>query len=407
MPLDAGDAMVSFFPSFLPDGRRFLYQGRFTGSDSFLSVILGSIDPGFQPKRIVPSATNGQIALPGVLLFERDGALFQQPFDLERLDVAGEPTMLVDQLFSDLQARRADFSVSQTGVLAFRTASNRSNQFAWFDRSGKLLETVGPPGIYRTPDLSPDGTRLAYTDVTKGDILIYDLSRKTSSSFAAGADFETAPAWFPDGTKIAYRKREGMFVKDTSATGTEKQLLKETVNGPSQISRDGKWVLYFRVPAEVQGICVIPTTGEPTPRVIVDTPAPDVEPHLSPDGRWVAYASLETGQNEIHVQPFPPTGQRWPVSNSGGRQPYWREDGKELFFVSEDGRLYAVDVDDKAKSFEYGTPRFLFELEANVFNTLRSYIPSRDGQRFLVNTIVGADTVPINVVQNWRAGVER
>ena len=123
--------------------------------------------------------------------------------------------------------------------------------------------------------------------------------------------------------------------------------------------------------------------------------------------RWLAYASTETGRNEVYVQPFPPTGKRWQVSNSGGRQPLWRADGKELFFVSDDRKFYAVDISDKSASFDYGVPRFLFEMQANVFNSRNSYIPSRDGQRFLVNMLLSADDAPISIVQNWLAGSEK
>ena len=130
------------------------------------------------------------------------------------------------------------------------------------------------------------------------------------------------------------------------------------------------------------------------PRAIVQSPFPDVEPQLSPDGRWLAYASTETGRNEVYVQPFPPTGARWQVSSAGGRQPLWRADGKELFFVSDDRRFYAVDISDKSGVFDYGVPQFLFEMRANVFNSRNSYVPSRDGQRFLVNMLLEADDSP-------------
>jgi hypothetical protein len=121
--------------------------------------------------------------------------------------------------------------------------------------------------------------------------------------------------------------------------------------------------------------------------------------------KWLAYASNETQRNEIYVQPFPPNGKRWRVSDSGGRQPLWRADGKELFFVADDRRFYSVDVMEKGDEFDWSTPRFLFEMRANVFNSRNSYTPSRDGKRFLINTLVGGDDAPISVVQNWPASV--
>ena len=407
-PISIADANVPRWPSFLPDGRRFMFLGRF-GTDNVPSLILGSIEPDFTPRRIVASDTNGAYSAPGVLIFARGGGLMQQRFDPDRMEAIGEATPLVEQVFYNPGVGRADFSVSQNGVLAFRVASNRSSQFAWVDRAGKLLEEVGPPGNYRTHDLSPDGTRLVYADTIQGDIWIYDLARHTSSRFTSGSGTETAPVWFPDGARIAYRSDQGgMFEKAVGGTGDEVQLLKATVGGPSQVTADGKWILYFAfTQGGAQDIYMIPTTGERTPRALTKGGFAEVEPQVSPDMRWLAYASSETGRNEIYVEPFPAGGRRWLVSNSGGRQPLWRADGKELYFAADDRKFYAVDIADKAASFEYGAPRFLFEMRANVFNSRNSYVPSRDGQRFLINMVLGADDAPISVVQHWQAALGR
>jgi serine/threonine protein kinase len=395
------------WPSFLPDGRHFLYVGRLRSEVDMIGVLVGSIEPGFEPRSVVASDSNAAFAPPGVLLFMRGERLMQQRFDPDRLEVSGDATPVVEDVFYNPGVGRADFTVSNSGVLAFRSGSNRGNQFAWFDRAGKLLETVGPPGNYRTPDLSPDGQRLVYGDVNQRDVWIFDLVRQTSSRFTNGPGSETAPVWFPDGTKIAYRTdQRGMFEKDVTGTGAERVLLAQPVNGPDQISADGKWILYFAVtPGGNQDVYVLPTAGERKPQLVVQTPFPDVEPQFSPDVRWLAYASSENGRNEIYVQAFPSTGRRWQISNSGGRQPLWRADGKEIFFVSDDRKFYAVDVSISANSgsFEYGVPHFLFDMRANVFNSRNSYIPSRDGKRFLVNMLLEADDAPINVVHNWRA----
>ena len=331
----------------------------------------------------------------------------QQSFDVNRMQVTGAATPVVEQVLFNPGSGRADFSVAANGVLTFRSTTNRTNQFAWFDRSGTLLETIGSPGLYRTPDLSPDGRYLAYADVNQRDIWILDLLRNVPSRFTSGAGSETAPVWFPDGSKIAYRNDQGgMFEKDVSGTGTERVLLKDTVNGPDQVSADGKWLLYFMVtPNGDQDVYVMPLTGDRRPQMIVQTPFPDVEPQFSPDVRWLAYASSENGRNEVYVQGFPSTGRRWQVSSSGGRQPLWRADGKELYFVSDDRRFFAVDVSEQAGSIEFGVPKVLFEMRANVFNSRNSYIPSRDGKRFLVNMLLDADDAPISVVQNWQGAV--
>jgi Tol biopolymer transport system component len=405
-PFAVAGADLRGWPSFLPDGRRFLFLGRF-GSDDAASLMVGSIDPGSTATRVVTSDSNGAFVPPGLLVFARGASLLQQRFDPDRLTVTGEATPIVEEVFYNPGVGRADFSVSRNGVLAFRSASNRSNQFAWFDRAGRQLETIGAPGNYRTHDLSLDGTRLVYADNNLGDIWIVDLVRQTSSRFTAEPGTETAPVWFPDGTKIAYRSSQGgLFEKGVSGTATAVQVLKGQVNGPVQVSRDGKWILYFMLtPGRSLDIYVLPTSGDREPKAIVQSPFPEVEPQVSPDMRWLAYASTETGRNEVYVQPFPPTGQRWQVSSSGGRQPQWRADGRELYFVGDDRRFHAVDIADNANSFEYGVPKFLFEMRANTFNSRNSYVPSHDGQRFLVNALLGADDAPISVVQNWQTGV--
>jgi len=395
------------WPSFLPDGRHFLYASRPPDTNGG-RILVGSIEPGFEPRSILASDSNAVFVPPGLLLFVRGERLLQQRFDLGRLELSGEPTTVVEQVLIGPGLGRADFSVSATGVLAYRSGSNLSSQFAWFDRVGTLLETVGPPGNYRTMDLSPNGQRLAYTDINQRDIWIFDLSRRTSSRFTTGPGNETAPVWFPDGSKIAYRTDDsGMFEKDVTVTGVERMLIKGPVNGPDQVSSDGKWILYFAVaPAGNQDVYVLPTTGDRQPQPIVQTAFPDVEPQLSPDVRWLAYASSENGKNEIYVEAFPPNGRRSQVSFSGGRQPLWRADGKELFFVADDRKFYAVDVSEKDGSFQSGVPQFLFDMRANVFNSRNSYIPSRDGKRFLVNMQLDADDARISIVQNWQTSVQ-
>jgi hypothetical protein len=194
---------------------------------------------------------------------------------------------------------------------------------------------------------------------------------------------------------------------DVTGTGVERVLIKGPVNGPQQVSSDGKWILYFAIaPAGNQDVYVLPTTGDRKPQPIVQTTFPDVEPQLSPDVRWLAYASSENGKNEVYVEAFPSNGRRSQVSTSGGRQPLWRADGKELFFVADDRKFYAVDVSEKDGSFQHGVPQFLFDMRANVVNSRNSYVPSHDGKRFLVNMKLDADDARISIVQNWQTSVQ-
>jgi Tol biopolymer transport system component len=330
----------------------------------------------------------------------------RQPFSIDRLEVTGRATPLADDVLS-VAVGVGDFSASGTGVLAYREEPGNQNQFAWVSRSGRLIETVGPPGRYRTPALSPDGKRLAFTDVGKADIWIYDLGRRSSTRFTSERDIDTCPVWAPDGTKIYYRNDgSGLFEKSAAGSGPPRRLLDQFVNGPSQVSRDGKWLLYFAGgPTRTLDVVVLPLTGSATPKPVVETAFSEVEPQWSPDGRWLAYVSNETGRNEVYVQPFPASGERWRVSTDGGRQPLWRADGRELFFVSEERKFYAMAVTAKGAPFD-SAPQYLFEMRANVINTRNSYLPSADGQRFLVNMVLDTPDPPINVVVNWAAGLK-
>ena len=402
---EGGGEGGQFWPNFLPDGRHFLYWVR-SASDDVSGVYVRSIESGTPSRRLVASDTNAAYA-PGVLLFTREGTLLRQGFDADRLTVTDQATPLVEPIARNLEYGVAAFSVSANGVLTFRSGSDASTQFAWFDRAGRLLETVGPPGNYRTPALSPDDKRLVYMDVDGRDIWMLDMARRIPSKFTSTPAMEGSPVWSPDGTKIFYRSSQdggGVFEKDANGVAPEQLSFKERVQGPTQISPDGKLILYFVAPAgqSAQDIYVVPTTGEKKSKAIVQSPAHEVEPQFSPDGRWLAYSSTETGRGEIYVQPYPPTGERWKISTEGGRQPLWRRDGKELYFVNEERKFYAVDVIPGTK-FDFDTPRFLFQMRANVFNTRNSYVPSRDGQRFLVNMILDPTEPPLSVIQNWAA----
>ena len=243
-----GDSPVglSIWTQFLPDGRHFLYWRR--GPDG-PAIGIASIEPGFTPRVLVRSDTAGVVVLPGTLIFARGETLLQQRIDLARLEISGEATPVNEQVFISPGAGVADFSVSASGALVYRPGTSAPNQFAWLDCSGRQIQTLGVPGSFRCIALSPDGRRLAYEDSNKGDIWILDLDRQTPSRFTSDPGVEACPAWFPDGSKIAYRSDvPGVFEKDTSGTTGARLLFSSLINGPSQVTRDGKWLLFFWVP---------------------------------------------------------------------------------------------------------------------------------------------------------------
>jgi eukaryotic-like serine/threonine-protein kinase len=395
-------------PYFLPDGRTLLYLGR--DPSEGIGVYVTSTAEGSASKRLVSSDLGPAYDPSGFLLFARGGSLLRQRFDPVRLEVSGDTTQVAEGVGYGF----VPVSVSTNGVLAFQPRIGLMSQFAWFDRTGRLLETVGAPGKYRTPHLSPDGNRLVYTNLADGNLWILDMRRRIASTFTTGPGIKVSPVWSPDGGTIfyGYDKQTGyggnvaIFEKSTSAANEEKVFFNgPTTNGPAQISRDGKWLLYFANPEGegVGDIYALPMTGDRTPQRIVHSPFSDVEPQLSPDGKFIAYVSTETGESEVYVQSFP-AGERWPISNTGGRQPLWRADGEELYFVSPRGTLYAVEIKPGSK-FDYGTPHPLFEMRAEVYLVRNSYIPSPDGSRFLVNMALDT-TPPIHVVTNWTAGLK-
>jgi len=401
------------WPTFLPDGDHFLYLVTGVGAGAG-DVYVGSILARGR-KRIVASESNAAFAS-GFLLFMQEGTLLRQPFDPVRMELHGEAVPVVESVARDPVAKLGAFSLSNTGVLTYRTGGTGTNQFTWVDRTGRPLETVGPSGRYERPALSQDEKRLAFTRTDQqaaGDIWLLDLVRRTPSRFTFSPASESNPVWSPDGLQILYSSNQdghpAIFAKATAGTRPEHLVLsardKAAYLIPSQVSPDGKLLLYFGGGLPDVDVFTVPLAGEPKPMPLVQTPFVDAEPQFSPDGRWVAYVTNETGRNEVYVQPFPPMGAKWQISSNGGRQPMWRRDGRELFFVNDAHQFYGVDI-RAGTTFEYGTPRVLFNMRANVTDTRNSYVVSADGQRFLVNMLLNAAPSPINLVLNWTAGLK-
>ena len=297
------------------------------------------------------------------------------------------------------------FSVSTNGVLSYQVVpSDVVTQFAWFDRRGRSIETVGPRGIYQAPALSPDETRLAFTANSEdrgSDLWLMDLQKQSPFRFTFGRR-ETSPVWSPDGTIVFFTSGfTSIFQKNSSGTASEQLVLKWTgTTFVGNLSPDGKFLVFSGFGGNGFDVFVLPLTGEGKPIPVAQTRFREEQPQFSPDGKWIAYTSNESGQPQVYVQPFPTSGTKWQISNGGGTQPMWRHDGKELFFMGEDRKLYSTDI-RASSAFEFGMPNSLFEVRG------RSYVPSRDGERFLVNMSTDAAPFPINIVVNWTAALNK
>ena len=307
-------------------------------------------------------------APPGYLLFARDKTLVAQPFDAKALKTTGEPVPLAEKIGTD-NVGLALFSVSRNGVLAYRTGE-AGGRLLWRDRTGRDLETVGDPGNYGNPALSASGDRLAFNladaRTGKGDIWIRDLTRGVTSRFSLGPGNNIRPLWSPDGGTIVFASdRDGtldLYEKSTQGQGGEKLLHKSaSASYASSWSRDGRYIAYAtQDPKSNWDLWALPTFGDRKPVPILVAPFIEIQPAFSPDGRLVAYTSNESGRTEIYVQTFPDGAGRWQVSNSGGTDPSWRGDGKELFYRTPDQKLMAVEIRAAGGDFQAGIPQSLF-----------------------------------------------
>jgi Tol biopolymer transport system component len=299
-----------------------------------------------------------------------------------------------------------------TGSLTTTGTGTDTSQMTWYSRDGKKLDTIGQPDIYTDPALSPDGSRVAVAvgEPGKGNIWVFDTKRGTASRLTFSSADVSDPAWQGDGSQILFASdREGeydIFQKAANGLGSEQLVLQSKSQGklPDDVSPDGRYAIYdSQISAGSDELWALPLFGERKPFAFVQGTFFALSARFSPSGQYVAYTSSETGRAEIYVQTFPqPTG-KWQISATGGVDPMWRHDGKELYYLTPDNHLMAVAVDADSAAFQAGTPKQLFQAQAIPSRGWRNvYVASPDGQRFLMLTAAGAPKpLPITVVVNW------
>jgi serine/threonine protein kinase len=415
-------------PSFLPDGRHFLYLVQGTSTER-VGIFLGTLDSN-ESTRLLAAETNALYSTSGDLLYVRQGTLFRQPFDARKLVLTGDPIAVTEHIAVSI-ANVGVFSVSENNVLTYRTGPTMSGnmQLAWFDRMGNLVETFGAGalGRYQGVDVSPDGKRVAVHrhDDNGGDIWLIESARKeTMSRFTFDATQDnSSPVWSPDGSRIAFGSlrngKWGIYQKSANGTGGEELLVESDLPVvPMCWSPDGRFIVYtLRDPKTGSDVWVLPL-GDKKPVPFLQSPFNELDPQISPNGKWILYTSDETGRNEIYVRPFPTGEGKWQISSKGGWYPRWRRDGKELFYLETNPsprNVISVKVNSAGPTFEYGDPAALFDSHygnaghASPYEALRV---SPDGQRFLIPRPEDSDgqatgSAPITVVLNWTAGLKK
>jgi Tol biopolymer transport system component len=414
------------WPWLLPDGHHFLYTA-YTSDPQKTTVYLGDLDSKDDLKtrrRVLLANSNAAYAPPGYLLFMREQTLMAQPFDAGKAVTTGDPVPIAEQVEYLSGTSNGTFSLSQNGVLAYLSAAAENHvQLTWFDRQGKNLGTVGEPGNFSTLALSKDGKQGAVSrqdsqSASRANLWLYDFTRGGASTrFTFDNSSDAYPVFSPDGSRIVFTSnRDGprnLYQKPTSSAKNEEPLLKsEDMKYPFGWSPDGRFLLYVVPPGKTKGVWILPMEGsQKQPMLFQRTEFIEAGAQFSPDGRWIAYYSNESGSYEVYVREFslasdgkPEPTAKHQISTGGGVYPHWRDDGKELIYVSLDRRTVMSAEVVTNPVFQVSASKALFQLPAGAGTPA----VTGDGKRLLVAVpVLQSGPQQFTVVLNWPAGLKK
>jgi eukaryotic-like serine/threonine-protein kinase len=406
------------WPFFLPDGKHFLYWVRTSQGLQGNELKVGELDSP-QTKELMKSETLAKYAS-GHLLFMREQTLMARPFNPRTLEITGEAVPVAEHIAINGSVTHPIFSVSDNGSLVYESGETAGNwNLEWVARDGKPVGGVAQPDRYFYPALSPDGKRLAVNlfNGTQGtqDIWIFDLARATRTRLTFGSASQLSPAWSPDGKTIFYQSNATggfhIYSKAADGSGSEQTVIesKDAEEAIPTPSPDGRYLVYLRRSGgqPSNDLWALPLFGDRKPIPIIQSAFLKNGAAVSPDGKWLAYHTNESGRNEVYITAFPGAGAKWQVSTNGGAAARWRKDGKELYFLDPSDSIVAVDVNISGQAPQLGVPHALFQANG-IQRQTGPYEVTEDGKKFLVNVgnlKEGSD--PLTLVLNWPAELKQ
>lgn len=413
MKLDSPKYSSYRWPIILPDGKHFLYiavnhgEGRSPNTGVFYASVDG------KENRLLVHTFSSAVYANGYLLYLREGTLIAQPFDPGNGKLTGEPQTLNESVQADAALWRTNLGVSTNGMMVYASGAAAGGQtLSWYDRTGKVLESLAGIGTFQEVELSPDEKRVALTDVNTAasSIWIYDLGLKTKNRLTYTGGVTRGPAWSPDGSRLAYSFNQsgGIAVKAVAGGSPEKVLVTTTdhsLPGATSWSRDGRLIMYEQGFGLSLKLKTISPDGSGSPVSFSDTPASvgELGGKISPDGKWVAYSTVVSSQPQLFVSPYPWTGEKWQIAQYG-IEPRWSADGKQLYYFDSVG-ISETDVSSNGKAFQVGRSKLLFPI--SLPGLTMEYDVTKDGKRFLALTLAGGSSQPLTLVQNWTAQLKK